>query len=454
MRMHFGENSRMALETVRDHKTRSFLTVLGVVIGVAAMIFVASILVGVSRDIQGFLEDYGTNTLFIFRWDIAIRTGRMSAEERNRKPLKLDDAKAILAECPHVKNVTVEIMPRFNPDQQRPPLRVARYGTHEITNLDYSGADSAWEDVYNGHVTQGRFFSDFEDLHREDVAVIGDEIDKNFFPAHDAIGKTILVDGVSYQVIGVLEKRKGGLFKDESTDRVIKVPYASYRKHYPADDEIFIGAEAYPGYKDAAEDEIRGLLRRRRNVPFNKPDNFGISSAEAIADQFRQIMSTVALMTIVVSSIGLLVGGVGRDEHHADVGDRAHPRDWRAQSYRRPARRRGPAVPDRGHCPHRTRRIGRSNCRRSCGRCLAADLPFHADFGAHLGGGYRRADGHERRIVLWDVSRRQGVAPGSCRSAALRVEKRTQEVLWLQLRLDITLASRTGVTVVAQNQRQ
>ena len=311
MRMDFGENSRMALETVRDHKTRSFLTVLGVVIGVAAMIFVASILVGVSRDIQGFLEDYGTNTLFVFRWDIAIRTGRMSAEERNRKPLKLDDAKAILAECPHVKNVTVEVMPRFNPDEQRPPLRVARYGTHEITNLDYSGADSAWEDVYNGHVSQGRFFSDFEDLHREDVAVIGDEIDKNFFPAHDALGKTILVDGVSYKVIGVLEKRKGGLFKDESTDRVIKVPYASYRKHYPADDEIFIGAEAYPGYKDAAEDEIRGLLRRRRNVPFNKPDNFGISSAEALADQFRQIMSTVALMTIVVSSIGLLVGGVG-----------------------------------------------------------------------------------------------------------------------------------------------
>ncbi len=93
----------MALETVHEHKTRSFLTVLGVVIGVAAMIFVASMLVGVSRDIQGYLEDYGTNTLFIFRWDFAIRVGRMSSEERNRKPLTLDDAKAIRAECPHVK---------------------------------------------------------------------------------------------------------------------------------------------------------------------------------------------------------------------------------------------------------------------------------------------------------------------------------------------------------------
>lgn len=310
-RMHFGENSRMALEAVRDHKARSFLTVLGVVIGVAAMIFVASILVGVSRDIQGYLDDYGTNTLFIFRWDFAIRVGRMSAEERNRKPLTLEDAKAILAECPHVKTVTVDAMPRIDPDQQRPPLRVARYGTHEITNLDYTGTDPAYQDVYNAHIAQGRFFTDFENVHRNDVAVIGSEIDKNFFPAHDGVGKTILVDGVPYEVIGVLEKRKGGLFKDESTDRVVKVPYNAYRKHYPADDEHFIGAEAYSGYKDAAEDEIRGVLRRRRNVPFDKPDNFGITTAAAIADNFRQIMSTVALMTIVVSSIGLLVGGVG-----------------------------------------------------------------------------------------------------------------------------------------------
>ena len=81
MRFHVGENSRMAFQTVREHKTRSFLTVLGVVIGVAAMIFVASILVGVSRDVQAFLEDYGTNTFFIFRFDVGIPTGRMTAED-------------------------------------------------------------------------------------------------------------------------------------------------------------------------------------------------------------------------------------------------------------------------------------------------------------------------------------------------------------------------------------
>ena len=112
--------------------------------------------------------------------------------------------------------------------------QVARYGTHEITNLDYSGTNAAYQDVYNAHVAQGRFFTEFEDEHREDVAVIGYEIDKNFFPAHDGIGKTIIVDGVPYQVIGVLEKRKGQLFKDETADRTVKVPYNSYRKHYPA----------------------------------------------------------------------------------------------------------------------------------------------------------------------------------------------------------------------------
>ena len=207
----------------------------------------------------------------------------MSQDERNRKSLTLADAKAIADECPHVKSVTVEVFPRINPDEQRPPLRVARFGKHEITDLDYSGADSSYQDVYNARITQGRFFTDFEDLHSEDVAVIGAEIDKNFFPAHDGVGQTILVDGVPYKVVGVLAKRKGQLFKDESADRTVKVPYHSYHKHYPADDEHFIGAEAYPGFKDAAEDEIRGLLRRRRNVPFNKPDNFGISSAAAIA---------------------------------------------------------------------------------------------------------------------------------------------------------------------------
>ncbi len=218
---------------------------------------------------------------------------------------------AILEECPHVKSVTVEVMPRVTFDAPHRPPPVARYGGHEVTNLDFSGTTSTYQDVYNAQVAQGRFFTDIENLHSEDVAVIGDEINTAFFPANEGLGKTILVDGVPYQVIGVMEKRKSQFLGDDSADKLIKIPYNSYRKHYPMDDEHFIGAEAFPGMKAEAQDEITGLLRRRRNVPFDKPNNFAITSAEAIADTFRQIMSTVALMTVIVSSIGLLVGGVG-----------------------------------------------------------------------------------------------------------------------------------------------
>ena len=307
----FGENSRMAMETVRDHKMRSFLTVLGVVIGVAAMIFVASILVGVDKNLADYLDDWGTNTLFIFRFDVGIRTGRLTAEERARKPLTMDDAQAMLAECPAVKNVTSELIPTLT---FGPPTRIfnARYGPREVDNIDFAGTNSAWVEVYNGHVTQGRFFTDFENLHSADVAVIGYEINKAFFPGNDGLGQTILVDGVPYAVIGVLEKRKNAfLGGDSSPDRLIRVPYTAYHKHYPMDTENFVGAEAYPGMMAQAEDQITGLLRRRRHDGFDKPNTFAITSAQAIANDFRQIMSMVALMTIVVSSIGLLVGGVG-----------------------------------------------------------------------------------------------------------------------------------------------
>ena len=108
-----------------------------------------------------------------------------------------------------------------------------------------------------------------------------------------------------------LEPRKGQLVKDQSADKNVLVPFRTYRKHNPEDDEVMIGAVAVPGHMSEAEDQIRGVLRRRRNVPFNKPDSFGISSAQQIADQFRQITSSVALLISVISSIGLLVGGVG-----------------------------------------------------------------------------------------------------------------------------------------------
>jgi ABC-type antimicrobial peptide transport system permease subunit len=310
-KLEFGENERMAFTSLREHKVRSLLTVMGVVIGVTALIAVASILVGVDRDLRNSLSVFGTDTLFVFKWTPGIHFGRMSAEERNRKPLTLDDALAIKNDAASVRNISVEVFPHIYPGRPPDSPPTVRYKGNEVFGINHSGTLVTWPEVNKVRIQKGRFFTDSEDIHRAEVAVIGFDLQDALFKGEDPLDKTILVAGVNYRVVGVLEKRPGTLTHDDSADKQVLVPYHSYEKHHPNDDEHFIVAQAYPGMKSQAEDEVRGILRRRRHVAFDKPDNFGISSAEQVADQFRQIMSSVALMTIVIASIGLLVGGVG-----------------------------------------------------------------------------------------------------------------------------------------------
>jgi ABC-type antimicrobial peptide transport system permease subunit len=309
--LNLAENAQMALNTLRENKMRSFLTVLGVVIGITALLSVVSILVGVYGDVNAYLSDFGTDTLFIFRFDAGIHTGGLSPEERTRRPLVLEDAEAIAQQCPAVRAVTARLYPRFQEDGPARGPVTARYLGKEVSGVDYHGSLPAEEEVFNSRPREGRFFSEAENQHRADVALIGPDIAKTLYPDNQPLGKPILVDTVSYQVIGVLEPRKGQLMKDQSADKNVLVPYRTYRKHNPEDDEHMIGAVAVHGHMAEAKDQIRGVLRRRRNVPYNKPDSFGISSTQEIADQFRQITSSVALLISTISSIGLLVGGVG-----------------------------------------------------------------------------------------------------------------------------------------------
>jgi putative ABC transport system permease protein len=157
MQFMLGENAKMALGTLRENKMRSFLTVLGVVIGITSLIAVASILVGLYQDMDKSLSDYGPNTLFIFRFKPGIRTGPMTAEERARKPLSLDDALAIRQLCPAVKMVTASLYPRVTNDDQ-PPVN-AIYKDREVDGVDYSGNLAESEEVFNSHVGRGRFLT-------------------------------------------------------------------------------------------------------------------------------------------------------------------------------------------------------------------------------------------------------------------------------------------------------
>ena len=296
------ENLMLAMDTLRSHKFRAFLTILGVLIGTMTVIGVASIFEGLDQRVVQMMEGFGTRTLFIYKFDPGIKTS-LTREEAMRKPLSYEDAMAIRDLCPSVQTVAVETF------QWGTPI-TAKYKGVQMIDANFSGPTPEAFQTMNADLNDGRLFTDVDNSHRRDVAVVGADVVKRLFSAEDPIGKSIGVNGHSFEVIGTLNKGKQFL-GDNGNDRNIYIPYFTFRKYYPNANDNFITAIAYPGKLDQAKDDVESLLRRRRNVKWSQPDNFGISSADAIIKQFRDIMGTVVLVTVVISSIGLMVGGIG-----------------------------------------------------------------------------------------------------------------------------------------------
>jgi ABC-type antimicrobial peptide transport system permease subunit len=296
------ENLLLALDTLRTHKFRAFLTILGVLIGTATVIGVASIFKGLDQQLVEMAQGYGTRTLYVYKFQPGIHFN-LTREERIRKPLTYEQAMTIREHCPSVESVGVEIF-------QWGPAVTAKYKGLEMLDAQLQGNTAEDFQNVNAVLRDGRLFTDIDDLHRQDVAVVGDDVVQRFFLNEDPIGKEINVDGHTFQVIGTLEKRKAFL-GDNGDDKVICIPYFTYKKTYPFAKENLITAVVYPGKMNQAIDEITGLLRRLRNDKPSDPDSFGIATSDTFINQFRDMMSTVVLVTIVISSIGLMVGGIG-----------------------------------------------------------------------------------------------------------------------------------------------
>jgi len=302
------EDLALALDTVVTHKFRSFLTILGVLIGTTTVIAVTSIIAGLDKQLVDVAEQFGTRTLWVYKLQIGA-PHRLTNEERLRKALTYDDMLAIREQCTSAEAVAAETFQDLSEFGDLPPVTARNKGQDMLDAL-FEGGTSNDLELLNATLADGRFFTETEDQRRRDVAVIGDGVRERFFEHADPLGKTILVDGHSLQIIGVLTKFKSFL-GDNQNDKVIIIPYHSYTKMYPQAKENFISVLVKPGQMDQARDEVAGILRRRRHVGPAEPDNFGIASAESIITQFRDIISTVALVMIVISSIGLLVGGIG-----------------------------------------------------------------------------------------------------------------------------------------------
>ncbi|MBM3810220.1 MAG: FtsX-like permease family protein [Acidimicrobiia bacterium] len=303
MRASIATGIPLAMKTIREHKLRSALTVLGVVIGAGAIIGVGSIIAGLDGAITNILRSFGTNTIIVFKFQIGPRMGNLSAEERQRKPLTLENARAVGERCPSVRHVSPYLFPNWN------MIHKVRYKGNDMFNIEIGGTESGYAGGGNAEIKYGRFLSDADNHHRLPVVVIGEDVHKALFADLDPVGKWIELDGHQFEVIGVMH-RPPTAFPGEQDGRVL-LPYQSMRKMFPNAKEHMLVVVAEDGRLAAAMDEIRAVLRIERRVPHDKPDNFAMSTAEQMIEDFRKITGTVAIVMVVLSSIGLLVGGIG-----------------------------------------------------------------------------------------------------------------------------------------------
>jgi putative ABC transport system permease protein len=303
------ENLRMAMSTLLGNKLRSFLTVFGVVIGVITVMLIASIISGIDVSVKKEVESFGTRSIFISKYNPGIHVGRMSREERMRKELTYDDALA-LANLPAVE-VAVPFLDITN-NFFGQKLMVSG-GGKTTASVALQGTLPEFERAGTQLVSEGRFFTQSENDTKQDVCVIGSKVADDFFRFGSPIDQSIKIGADEFRVVGVLEKKEqflGGGGSDDQNN-VIYLPYSVAKKLKPNADDIFILGVARVGMMDEAKDQVRDLLRVRRQVSFAAPDNFGMETAESILDNFRSITAGLAIAMVVISSVGLMVGGIG-----------------------------------------------------------------------------------------------------------------------------------------------
>jgi len=298
------ENVRLAWDTLLSNRFRSFLTVLGIFIGVVLVVTVASVLNGFRQSVVDQVEQFGTNNVYVTRMPF-VQLGPLTREQRLRKPLRLEDAEAIRRHCPSVEFVSAGIgLPMF--------LKRAIHEREEVDSPRVRGVFPDNVDVASRVLAEGRFFTDLENEHRVSVVVLGFAAAEALFPNGGAIGKEILIDGRKYTVVGTLEKRKEGPFgRQNEEDTLFLIPYRTAKRFYPAENDHFIAARSRSGQLKIAIEEIEQVLRKQRRVRWDANNNFDLGTADSLIASFDDIIFATLAVMFLLSTVGFLVGGVG-----------------------------------------------------------------------------------------------------------------------------------------------
>jgi putative ABC transport system permease protein len=296
----------MSIDSLRTHKLRSFLTLLGIVIGVMTVIGMVSIIQGLNRSFLSELESIGSDIIIVEKFEPGIQVGRLSEEERQRKDFIFEDASAIQKDCSYVKAVVASLVVDLFADI---PIK---YQNKRSRDAYIVGMSEKQPEVLSVYLPErGRFFAESDVSHRTKVCVLGFDLAENLFPHSSPLGKDIRIGPEKFRVIGVLKKR--GSFFGQSQDNFVGIPITTLMKHFPYDRSgwQFIATPTKHEYLDDAIEQIINLLRVRRKVPFGKPNDFAVYTQDTIVDLYNQLTGAAYLVMIVISSIGLLVGGIG-----------------------------------------------------------------------------------------------------------------------------------------------
>jgi len=301
------ENLLVALDTLNSRKLRSGLTILGIVIGVTSVITVASIIDGLNGYIQARVQSFGSKTFFVTRLP-AGRFGRPPEKIRLRKYLQLGDAPFIKETCPSVALATT-LMNRINFGEQTDTMW---YGSAHVERLFVRGVEPDYGRVIPlFSVAQGRFVSAYDLEHARSVVVIGAAIADSLFPHVDPVGKTVRLNGRPYEVIGVFD-RDPGLFGGFGVDIFACIPLTNFHKNFPNIHEVAVAVMAQDEASlGQARNEVIETMRRRRRVPYRGENDFEVVDPDFLSNLWNQLTGALALLTGIISSIGLLVGGIG-----------------------------------------------------------------------------------------------------------------------------------------------
>ena len=307
---HLREALLLAQDSIRQHKFRSVLTLLGIILGVATVIGMVTAIEGLNHSVTKVIEELSPNIFIVSRFaptDMGISD--IQDTLARRPPLKLADAQAIRDSAPSVKQVspfhTVDFI-------EGPGPTVAFHGEDAFSPI-VRGVDPLYMEASGLFVTRGRFVTEVDDFHASPVCVLGADIADGLFHQISPIGKLVRIDQQPYTVIGILERRDT-LFEGPSENQLVLIPFGTYLRFYRGPNLEFlqfICTVRRPGDLEKAIDEVRSLLRHRRRLPRDAPDGFSIFTPEQIFKIWKQVTGGIFLLMIVIASIGLLIGGIG-----------------------------------------------------------------------------------------------------------------------------------------------